>query len=135
MNLGNTTELSLYVFDTTTRTGRVVQYPFPMPLLSIIPHEHSLVFGSVVPDKTGGVYHLMELDAEGNIIRTKQGTLNMQNDPVKVLPGAGGQYILFYQYNKKTNDSSVMRGSLLGADWEVKKQLQYGFKHDADLDI
>jgi hypothetical protein len=125
--------LSLYIFDTATGSGISKNYLFPQPLLILL-NEGSVVFISAEQAKGGTSFHLLELDANGEPIRTKQGALPMIKGPVKLAGSTDKKHLLFYQLSKAANDSSIISGLLLGADWETRKHLQYSFKYNADLD-
>lgn len=125
--------LSLYIFDTATGSGISKNYPFPKPI-SMQLNERSIVFISAQPAKSGSSFHLLELDANGEAIRTKVGPLPMLKGRVKLATSLDKKHLLFYQLSKVASDSSIISGLMLGADWETKKQLQYSFKYNADLD-
>lgn len=126
--------LGIYILDTTTQTAITKQYSFPKQLLSIQVNESSIEFAAIAQDKTGLSYHIITLNATGEVLDKKDGPLTGMHGPVKATVSAGKQYLLFYEHSKKTNDSSQLRGVLLGMGKEIKKQLRYSFKLDPELD-
>lgn len=134
LNQAGSFDLSLYVYDTVTLTATAHSYSFPKQLQAVIIHEKSIVFVASTPDKNGVRYHFMEIDEEGNIIRRKDGLLPMLKEPVKLVQSTNKKDLLFYQYVKKSTDSTMIRGALVGAGWEIKKQLTYSFRYDSELD-
>lgn len=130
----NVSGLGLYVFDTVTQTGSTKLYPMPKPLLSIVINEKSILFVSASVGRTGSSYHLVELNEEGNIIHRKDAPLHVLKEQVKAITGSDKKYVLLYQFSKKSSDSVLIRGSLLGDGGALIKQLQYGFRQDSELD-
>ena len=134
MNTESRNGLGLYILDTTTQTGVTKQYDFPKQVLSIQVTEHSMIFVASSQERSGLVYHILTINEKGELLNRKDGPLTGMRGPAKALVSAGKQYLLFYELSKKSNDSSQLRGVLLGGEWEVKKQLRYSFKLDAELD-
>jgi hypothetical protein len=134
LNTESRNGLDVYILDTITQTGITKQYAFPKQLLSIQVNENSIVFVASSQDRTGLSYHILTLNEKGELLSKKDGFLTGMRGPAKALVSAGKQYLLFYELSKTSNDSSQLRGVLLGAGWEVKKQLRYSFKRDAELD-
>ena len=134
MNTEMNNGLALYILDTTTHTAITKKYPFPKQLVSVQVNNKSILFVGVMHDRTGLAYHVLELNGSGEVIFKKETPLIAMRGPIKTLVSVGKQWFLFYELARKTNDSSQLRGVLVGADWIVKKQLRYSFKHDAELD-
>ena len=134
MNTESKNGLGLYILDTTTQTAITKQYPFPKQLLSIQVNESAIEFTGIAQDKSGLSYHIITLNAAGEVMERKEGPLTGMRGPVKAMVSSGKQYLLFYEYAKKTTDSSQLRGVLLGNDRGIIKQLRYSFKLDPELD-
>ena len=134
LNTESRNGLGIYILDTTTQTGITKQYDFPKQLQSIQVTENSIVFVASSQDRNGPAYHILSLNEKGELLNRKDGSLAGMHGPARVLVSAGKQYLLFYELSKKSNDSSQLRGVLLGAGWDIKKQLRYSFKQDAELD-
>lgn len=117
--------LGLYIYDTATQTGTNREYAFPKLPMSVLFFERSVLFISATPDKAGMAWHFLELNEEGKLLRKKEGILSGFKEPLRLLSSSDKKQVLFYQFMKKSGDSSFIRGSLIAADGEVKKQLAY----------
>jgi hypothetical protein len=129
-----TADMRLYIYDTAAQIGNTKAYAFTRPLASVLFYEKSVLFTSLTQDRGNVMYHFMELDEEGNLLRKKDGLLPGMKSYARMLVSADKKNILFYQYIKRSGDSSLIRGSLLNAELGIVKQLAYSFKHDTEQD-
>lgn len=134
MNSENADFLRLYVYDTVTRTGIFRNYPFKKQPVSILIYEKSMLFISVVPDKTEVTYYFIELDEEGNLLQKNEDKIPNMKEAIRIINSTNKNYILFYQYLHKSSDSLLIRGSMMGSHGDLIKQLDYSFKKDRELD-
>lgn len=134
LNRANSEAVDLFIYDTlTNKTGRKT-YPFPRQVMSIMTNEKSIVFIGVKQTLDSTRYHYLEVDAQGELIRKKDGLITVLNLPLRVVNSSDEKYTLLYQYLRKGTDSAFIQGSLIGTNGELKKQLAYSFKHDKDRD-
>lgn len=134
LNTDRHDSLSLYIYDTSAQKGYARQYPFPKQLLSVQLKEQSVVFMASSNHKKGVSYHLLELNGKGEVLRTKEDALPAMKGMPQVLTSDNKSYTLLYELIRKSNDSLQIHGTILNSDWDIKKQLQYSFKQDMELD-
>jgi hypothetical protein len=124
---------AVFIYDTVLQTGFTHTYDFPNKVAAVLLYEKSILFIATSTNRNGLSYHFLELDETGKQIRKKEGLLTGLKEPVKLLSSDDKQQILFYQYFKKSTDTSLVRGILLNRMGEIKKQLAFSFPLDAEL--
>lgn len=134
MGSEHTPDLQVYVYDTITRTGTSHVYDFPKPVVAVQMGETSIRFIATSYKQDQVVAHLLELDTTGKLVRRQETGLPGVKMPLRLLSSSNRKYLLFYQLNKKTTDSVLLKGVLLDADWKQRKQLLYSFRRNAEQD-
>lgn len=133
LNPENPETADVFIYDTVSQTGLTRTYDFPKQVAAVLLYEKSILFIAASTNRNGLSYHFLELDETGNQIRKKEGVLAGLKEPVKLLTSDDKQQVLFYQYLKKSTDSSLVRGTLVNRMGEIKKQFTFSFPLDAEL--
>ncbi len=134
LNTKITDKLLLKILDTATGQLLVKDYDFSKDLLSIRVGEQSLLLIAALHKGTDHFFQTLEIDKNGNIVSSNKGPLPGLKGPVKSVTSKDKAYVLFYEMARKSADSSQIRGVLLGPGWLFKKQLQYAFQYEKDLE-
>lgn len=134
MNPESSPGLRVYIYDTVSRTGTTHIFDFPKPLVAVQTGENTIRFMATSRNQDQLTADLLELDTAGKQIRRQQTLLPGVKAPFRWLSSSNRQYLLFYQLIKKTTDSALIRGVILDADWQPRKQLLYSFRRNAEQD-
>jgi hypothetical protein len=111
-----------------------LSYPFPQINAIWVLLAQSAVFVGIENDSNGNCCHFLEVDKDGNILRNHSIHLELTKSPVHILTDNNKQRLFFFQFQKKSNDSLLLKGYLVDVSGLIQKQLAYPIKYDDDLD-
>jgi hypothetical protein len=134
LNTENRSRIALSIFDTSTRQLTKLSCPFPQTNATWVLLAQSVVFAGIENDSKGTSCHFLEVDKDGNTLRNHSIHLELTISPVHILTSNNKQRLLFFQFQKKSNDSLLLKGYLVDVSGVIQKQLAYPIKYDDDLD-
>ena len=134
LNTENRAQLALSIFDTSSRQLTKLAYPFSLANATWVLSPQSVVFAGIENDSKGASCHFLEIDQDGKTLRNQSVHLELTKSPVHILTSNNKQRLLFFQFQKKSNDSLLLKGYLVDVSGVIQKQLSYPIKYDNDLD-